>query len=388
MLYWTMSIGVAKLTYVFLSWLNEQLLKMDLILVLIIFFTTGLTMFLLPPVPGIPVYILSGILIAARTRNMAEIGGFWGGVLIATMESFVLKLMAVAGQYMIGLYLGKSVKVQQLIAVDKVITRSIEKILQTRGLNLPKVSVLVGGPDWPTSVLTGILDLPLCSMLYGTLPVVFLIAPCCISGGFLLRAAEESDDGKKGIYHALQEISGVIAIVLPATINVLMVHYVQVITTEFHTELNNPESTWQQDPQEAAIKERVETDEALAEKYSARNQFRKQPPCLQILSVLGAGLSSLATYLLLFGRPVRKFKLEQSASELPNGRITGLIEPTGWGTLAISGLVAIILTIVLTWMSRRAAFEESDYDCMELPLDSYDKDSYAPVTPSLVGTVL
>ena len=49
--------------------------------------------------------------------------------------------------------------------------KAIRLILEEPGLTTAKVSILVGGPDWPTSVLTGILKLPAAGMQIGTLPV-------------------------------------------------------------------------------------------------------------------------------------------------------------------------------------------------------------------------
>merc|ERR1712216_720143 len=108
-----------------------------------------------------------------------------GGVVIAIIEIFILKLVAVCGQYLIGVIMGKSVKIQQLVSVDKVFTRAIEKILRTTGLNLPKVAVLVGGPDWPTSVLCGILRLNLLQCIIGTAPVIMVSTPCVLAGAFM-----------------------------------------------------------------------------------------------------------------------------------------------------------------------------------------------------------
>src|SRR5690606_20034044 len=53
-----------------------------------------------------------------------------------------------------------------------------------------KVTILVGGPDWPTSVISGVLRMKLASMLLGSLPVLFLIAPCVVAGAFLLKSNE------------------------------------------------------------------------------------------------------------------------------------------------------------------------------------------------------
>ena len=47
---------------------------------------------------------------------------------------------------------------------------------------IDKVCILVGGPDWPTSVLTGILGLDVFEMLLGSCPILLLIAPTCMAG--------------------------------------------------------------------------------------------------------------------------------------------------------------------------------------------------------------
>jgi len=186
--YWVFFIGVSKWSYVFLSWLNDALGSLNFALVMLIFFWIGFIMFMLPPVPGIPVYVCSGIILSDQARDIDGLG-FWGGMVIAIFLSFILKLVASTGQYFIGYFLGKSVKVQQLIGVDKVFTRGIESVLQRRGLALSKVSVLVGGPDWPTSVLCGILRLNLLQVIIGTLPVILVSSPCVVTGAFMSNPA-------------------------------------------------------------------------------------------------------------------------------------------------------------------------------------------------------
>ena len=78
--------------------------------------------------------------------------------------------------------MSKHVYIRSLANVNSQTMRAIRKILQTPGLTVPKVCILVGGPDWPTSVTTGILRCSLVEMLTGTLPVLFLIAPCTLAG--------------------------------------------------------------------------------------------------------------------------------------------------------------------------------------------------------------
>jgi len=199
-IFFTFQVGVAKATYVFLSWMNSQLASLDYGVVIAIIFAIGYTMFLLPPVPGVPVYVFCGVVVAEQGRQLESVG-FVGGCAIATALAFCLKLSACTGQYGIGYLLGKSVKVQQLIGVDKVFTRAIEMILRRPGLQPGKVAVLVGGPDWPVSVTCGILRLNVGQMLLGTAPVLIVLAPCVLAGAFMARTGS----GDRSIWSVLAQ---------------------------------------------------------------------------------------------------------------------------------------------------------------------------------------
>eukprot|EP00984_Skeletonema_dohrnii_P026864 scaffold16269_cov161-Skeletonema_dohrnii-CCMP3373.AAC.1 len=61
-----MQVLVAKLTVVFLSWLIEQTSSFGLGAVTAILVGVGVAMFLLPPVPGVPVYLTLGIVLPAQ----------------------------------------------------------------------------------------------------------------------------------------------------------------------------------------------------------------------------------------------------------------------------------------------------------------------------------
>ena len=63
-------------------------------------------------------------------------------------------------------------------------------ILQRKGFSLAKVSVLCGGPDWPTAVLCGILRADLAQMLLGLSPIFLLTVPTSMAGAFQLRVNE------------------------------------------------------------------------------------------------------------------------------------------------------------------------------------------------------
>ena len=88
--------------------------------------------------------------------------------------------------------LGRRVSVRVLVGVNSLSIRAVGRILSAPGLSLRKVLILCGGPDWPTSVLTGILGLDVRQMLAGTAPVYVLILPTCAAGAMELKKSESS----------------------------------------------------------------------------------------------------------------------------------------------------------------------------------------------------
>jgi hypothetical protein len=207
-LFFTLQVGVAKATYVFLSWLNGELERWAYIEVIAIIFAIGYTMFLLPPVPGVPVYVFCGIVVAKQGEVSLGSNGFALGCVIACLLAWVLKLTACTGQYMIGYFAGKSLRIQALIGVDKVITRAIEAILNKPGLNFGKVAVLIGGPDWPVSVTCGILKINIPQMLIGTAPVMFIASPCVMAGAFLGKVTAGEDSLNSALASSFIGLSG------------------------------------------------------------------------------------------------------------------------------------------------------------------------------------
>uniref|UniRef100_A0A7S1S641 Uncharacterized protein n=1 Tax=Alexandrium catenella TaxID=2925 RepID=A0A7S1S641_ALECA len=115
--------------------------------------------------------------------------GFWVGSAVSIALSLVMKLVGCSIQQVgIGGFMGKSMLVRQTACVHKVQIRCIEYVLRQKGFTMGKVAILCGGPDWPTSVLAGILKLPLIEMLVGTLPIIFFIIPCALTGSFYLKS--------------------------------------------------------------------------------------------------------------------------------------------------------------------------------------------------------
>eukprot|EP00929_Paragymnodinium_shiwhaense_P012985 TRINITY_DN120852_c0_g1_i1.p1 TRINITY_DN120852_c0_g1~~TRINITY_DN120852_c0_g1_i1.p1 ORF type:complete len:818 (-),score=138.23 TRINITY_DN120852_c0_g1_i1:26-2479(-) len=175
----------AMFTPVFLGYLGEILATMAFGEVLAIFYVVGLLMFLLPPVPGVPVYVAAGSICVTRGIQEPWLET-WSGVVLVSAFALLIKLTAVVGQQKgFGEYLGSSMAIQGAVGVHTPTIKAIELILQKPGMGIEKICILCGGPDWPTSVLTGILQLSCPQMLLGTLPCFFLILPCVLAGAAL-----------------------------------------------------------------------------------------------------------------------------------------------------------------------------------------------------------
>jgi hypothetical protein len=191
-IYFVFSVGVGRLTTLGLSVLNHELKTSELPAVTAIYFIVGFVMFLLPPVPGVPVYLTGGIVLAKTAMDEDRgFNSFGLGVAYASFWACFVKAMAILGQQkVIGGVLGSKVGVRQAVGVNSVSIRAIRLILQEKGLSPNKMTILVGGPDWPTSVLTGILKQSYIQMLLGSTPFLITIPITVLAGALQLRAKE------------------------------------------------------------------------------------------------------------------------------------------------------------------------------------------------------
>ena len=193
----TMQVIAGKFTVLFLSWMKQECAQMSFLVVSLIIMGVGMTLFLLPPIPGVPIYLTGGLMIPAvatgiganpnGTDKDAQFpGGIPAAVAYTCIVSLLLKLSACTlQQKAIGEPLSHKVWIRQLVGVNSNAIRTMKLVLQQPGLSIAKVAILVGGPDWPTSVFCGIMRLPLHQILLGTIPVFFLIVPTVLAGTFL-----------------------------------------------------------------------------------------------------------------------------------------------------------------------------------------------------------
>lgn len=326
-LFFVMQVGVAKVTYIFLSWLNSVLSPLDFGVVIILVVIIGFTMFLLPPVPGVPVYVFAGVVIATKGEDTQSIGYEWG-IIIALMVSFLLKLVACVSQYAIGYFMGKSVRIQQLIGVDKVFTRAIEEILKKPGLSGGKVAILVGGPDWPTSVTCGILSMDMLQMVLGTLPVVVVVGPCVLAGAFLVRANPKEHSQWNVLSH-----TALSAAALSNMVSCCVAAFIVLDTVSKRgAELAKPR------PEHAVVAEMTLQGEHSARIYAdASNWYHLTVPW-RVLIGLAAALHLVAGFIFTMAAEhcFRDFSISSSIEEDLDGNVFNVvIDPFGWVPIGI-----------------------------------------------------
>ncbi|CAK0789102.1 unnamed protein product [Prorocentrum cordatum] len=179
------------------AFLRHVLTPISFGLIIVLTFVVGVCAFLWPTVPGMVVYMFGGLLIP-DTCTVPSSGGdearFWAGVCINIVLCFFLKLSACAVQQkVIGSRLGQNVRVRQICGVHTPEMRTVESVLRKPGLSIGKVAILCGGPDWPVSVLCGILDLSLLQCELGTTPILIYIIPCSLCGSMYLRASDGAE---------------------------------------------------------------------------------------------------------------------------------------------------------------------------------------------------
>jgi len=208
LIYFLMEAVVKRFTMLFLAWLNIQLAPMNIWVISIIVFGVAQVLFAIPVVPGVPAYMACGVIIGAAGET--QFGSFALAMLWGCFVALASKLAACIIQMKIfGGLLGSYTSVRATVGVNSSVVKAIRFILSRKGNFKSKVYILVGGPDWPTSVLTGILGQPLVPMLLGTLPVLIPIAFTVMTGGGMLKSASGDDIwvGLSGLFTTLAAVS-------------------------------------------------------------------------------------------------------------------------------------------------------------------------------------
>jgi hypothetical protein len=356
----SVNVGITKIVTIFLSWLNTDLLApLPLGVVIAIFYAIGLFMFLLPPVPGVPVYLAGGVILVKKFEDDGT--SFLMSLVFTSLICTMIKLNAVAMQQkLFGERLGNRVWIRSLVGVNSLSIRAIKLILEKPGLSGPKIAILCGGPDWPTSVLTGILGLKLSQMLIGTLPIFFLIAPCVCAGGFQLKKGESE------VYASLANVAILSATVAQMTALLAAMYYIE--------EMADKKSDYIQSlPKDKEVEEVDHKNRKKAELKHSLTDWKDNTFPLSIRIVLFAGGAAMAmsvyTVQLLGTKCFRAFEvtstiacpteytMDTAPEDSPclDGNVFNIILPYGYYCLGLFTVGCICLWVYGKWASKRVA---------------------------------
>ena len=373
-------IVAGSFTVVFLSYLRIKLVTVPIGLVYLAFAVVGLAMFLIPIIPGVPVYLTGGIILTdaslAESLGGGTSGYVWACVWAVTI-CFAIKLLAVVMQQKgIGERLGNKVWVRSMVNVNSATMRSIRYLLTRPGLNVPKVAILVGGPDWPTSVTTGILRLDVREMLIGTLPVFFLIAPTTLAGAFMLKAsrAASMNDGTSNVLCRETSAASIVADdsspwTSISDISILCTGLVQglgLIAAAYYIEKTTAHADDELDamPYDEEVLEIERAEAHRNELMRAIMHWDELSPNARRTLVMSTFTVLAAFWGVMFGPSflgeeaiVRDYLLTDCISTRLNGKAWNIMTPVGW-------ILLTLICLCLTAISQVRANTKSDVDAI------------------------
>ena len=308
---------ITKFTYLFLAWLKVKVKLMSLGAVTVIMLLVGILIFLFPPIPGVPIYFTAGIILVAAGESTF---GTPVAILYTCAISLILKLLAcTVQQKCIGTPLRRSVKIRQTVGMNSTLIRTMKLVLSKPGISAAKAAILVGCPDWPTSVLCGILDLPLLPILFGTLPVIFIIIPTVLSGSFVYLAEDYEWAGTASAIS--MSLTGLTILALPA---ITLFHIEKAMEDEKEELASMPydEEVILADENEKQ-KRRVHLE---VTKWSTLGNFWR------LLLILGSASMSFSCYLVLGTgqKCFEKFTLRDSIEKELGGKPMNLFKKRGF----------------------------------------------------------
>jgi hypothetical protein len=259
-----------------------------------------------------------------------------------------MKLGAIVMQQKgIGAILGKRVGVRKTVGVNSFGIRAIKRILSRPGLRFDKVCILCGGPDWPTSVLTGILGLSLKEMMLGSLPVIFLVTPSVGAGAFLLRV-DPADE--KSQWASVASVTLAITTMAQTGAMLAAFHYIEQETFEHYDAIvqdlaDNPDK-------EVEVLDKKQ--QRLQAYFDQVTDWDKIPIWLKLNLWVGALAMNFTCLLYGFAGSYcfRPFQVTFNiAEDLPNGKVLGILREPGWYGVYAFGLGIFCYCLFKVWVT-------------------------------------
>jgi hypothetical protein len=292
------------LIYIFFAWLISQLSLLPSPAVAVIFALIGVAMFMIPVVPGPAVYLASGVLLTPILEKewggVSSIGAscnitaleteteteatyhFWVAALCACLMSYALKMVAhVAEQKLIGEPFRKSVKIRSMVGVNSRTMKAANYILKSKGINMGKVMLLCFGPDWPTSVLAGLLGANCWQCVLALTPMLLCTTPATLMGAFMTKTGT--------MYDTLFQVATLATLMTQAGGMALMARALQKVYTDHSKEIEAIPND-----EEVAAYEAAQA--RLGELTDKAKDFTTLPTCQRVVLVSGSVVGVLSYY--------------------------------------------------------------------------------------------
>jgi hypothetical protein len=333
-----MGILVTKFTYLGLAWLRNEISDWHWTAVSGMMICIGICLFLLPPVPGVPIYFISGLmLVGVCEKDM----GLAGGTFYCIGLGVVLKLTACSlQQKCIGERFRNNVSIRQMCNVNSDLMRTMKVILSRPGLSMAKCSILIGGPDWPTSVLCGIMGLDLIPVLIGTTPIIMLIAPTVMSGLFVYMSGEG------------YEWAGTLSTVCLSATG--MAQSASMIVAAYYLEqaVKDEKEEIAKLPIDQEVADADEKQKYIDVVYAKCTEWKQLPTAQWFLLLSGFLEMQVSCYLtmLLSASCFSTFEMTSEIKDLGSGNpVMNLVKPLGWLAIILFALSAFQLQLFGKW---------------------------------------
>lgn len=220
-----------------------------------------------------------------------------------------------------------SVSVRKTVGINTNLVRATRVILSDKGLTIGKVAVLVGGPDWPTSVLAGILKLNLIPILIGTLPVIFLIMPTVLSGLFLYMQSIIDPETGFTMYPWAQT-----AYVMTFSVTAIVQLGALVIAGIYiEKALRERAEEIEQCPIDDEVQQLEVAEQELKEAYKEATKWNNVPLWAKFILLLALVTMVASCYIvtLFLAESFAQFELNDSIEDKLGGKWTNFVKPLG-----------------------------------------------------------
>jgi len=369
-IFFSLAVICARALNVFFSWLNQEFTDFNLtfIEVILVFYLCGFLIFQFPPTPGFPIFYASGVII---TQAGLDAGwNLWAAWAIATLIAFLLKMSSLISGQLIGQCIGnRSVYVRWLVGVNSPELRAIKYILLQKGLTKAKVSVLLGGPDWPVAVIAGILRTSYIQNIIGMSTILILIVPITLAGAFILEETTST------VYSSAAAIMLSIAALSQGLSMLFALHFIDAVAVAKRDELMK----WEVDDE---VEHRDEISETLWHIRRYRSQWQFLPLYMKFILFTGVISETLSLYLFLLfsGRCFVNFDVTDSIAIVLNGNALNLVNGLGWFGIAMFSYGCVALIMLSIWMRCCATSIPTPDQLENSPITDSTSAAAAPAT--------